>query len=865
MHLNGRRILLLFLLLETLAITLLVANWQGKAQQYATQNAISLETAYRSSVNMYALATEFVFNDIVNRPEVIETFREGGKAQDETDQAQARGKLYRLLYPAYVKLKARNLRQLHFHLANGDSWLRFHDPAKFGDNLLAIRPSVRIANQEKHPVFGFEAGRVLSGFRYVFPIIIGGEHLGSLETSVNFRAIRDGMAELEKSSEFGFVLRQDAVAEKLASDQVHLYGISGIHEQFLVEDPKLKLPDSPPPPSASVQALNAQLKPMRKVIEGMLRGEKMTITLKQDGDTWAVTFLPVEDVEAHRVGYVLAYAKAPLAATLWRDFLASILLSTLMLAALGLLVWRLLQSRTALEAEKQSLKTITDTIADGLYAMDAHGHITLLNPAAQELLGFQESAVLNRIGHDLFHSHAVNDHLPLHACPIFRRVNRGKAFNGEEIFSRADGSTLPVEVASRPVRDGERITGSVTVFRDITQRKKVETALNEAKAAAELANRMKSEFLANMSHEIRTPMNGIIGLTQLALDCAKDDAQREYLELVRQSADGLMTIINDILDFSKIEAGRLEIEHIPFRLRQTLENCIAPLRLRATEKGLSLNLRIHPHTPDSLIGDPVRLAQIITNLLGNAIKFTEKGEISIEVEISGTLGGDLMLAFVVRDTGHGIPEDKLDSIFAAFSQADASITRRFGGTGLGLAIVRHLVSLMDGRIWAESKIDQGSAFHFTSRFGQSPAQNPASQTHVEKTQPLRALHLLLVEDNAVNRKLAVTLLEKAGHQVEVVEDGAQALRVLLGTHSFDAVLMDVQMPVMDGVETTHHLREHERTHGSHHLPIIAMTANAMVGDRERFLSAGMDDYLAKPIRVSELLAALARVTPNEPN
>jgi PAS domain S-box-containing protein len=511
---------------------------------------------------------------------------------------------------------------------------------------------------------------------------------------------------------------------------------------------------------------------------------------------------------------------------------------------------------------------------DGLWDWDMANREIYFSPAWKSMLGFEDHEAANRFDEWRDRLHPDDRERAVSTLKDYFESDESN-YEQEYRLRHKDGSYRWILTRGVALRDANgrpyRMAGSHT---DITERKRVEEDLRRAKETAESADRAKGEFLANVSHEIRTPLNGILGMTELALETDLTAEQRDYLDMVRTASRALLDVINDLLDFAKIDAGKLELDPHAFALRQSLDEALRPLTFRARGKGLEFAWHVEGEVPDHFIGDWPRIRQVLLNLTGNALKFTERGRVTVTVrmqnaecrmqnENQGDPSSILHSAFcilhvTVADTGIGIAPDKLPHVFEPFVQADGSTTRKYGGTGLGLSISTKLATLMGGRLDAVSTAGQGSAFTLTIplEFAPNGIDKDEAQRRHAAPPPCRPLHLLVAEDNPVNQKLVLRLVEKHGHTAEVAADGKAALEAL-SRSTFDGVLMDIQMPELDGVEVTRLYRAGEPA--SRHLPIVAMTAHARAGDHLRCLEAGMDAFLAKPLDTAELLQVLADV------
>ncbi len=523
----------------------------------------------------------------------------------------------------------------------------------------------------------------------------------------------------------------------------------------------------------------------------------------------------------------------------------------------------------ALADSEEKYRNIVENLEDGYYETDLSGNFTFFNDAMCDILGYERNA-MERVNLKRF----LDEENTKKVFDIFDSVlNSGRSIKAfEHLIIRKDGSFRFVESSVSLIKDTHQdVIGFRGIVRDVTERKKAE-ALKQEKMAAEAASRSKSEFLANMSHEIRTPLNSITGLTELVLDTDLSADQREDLEVVKSASFSLLSIINDILDFSKIEAGRLELDEIPFVLRDFMGESIRILAIRAHEKGIELAFRVAPDVPDQLLGDPVRLRQVLLNLAGNAIKFTEHGEVVVSVSMKQKTDADAHLHFSVRDTGIGIPKEKHAAIFQPFQQADGSTSRRFGGTGLGLAVSSQLAGLMGGRIWVESEPGIGSNFHFTAVGKLNP--------EVEDVMPpkpgfdLSGVRALVVDDNAANLEIIQELLENWGMIAVTANDAKTAQRLLSDVESpaqnFRLAVIDADMPESDGFKLARGINRQS----SLELPIIMMLTHSLLRGLPELKEIGVRATVTKPVRVSDLLHAVAealglreggrKVLPEEP-
>ena len=848
-----------FLLLSGLGVVLIERLIDSDSSKQLDVRLEHEQIAYASILRAQEQIAHTLFEERLNRPDITRQVRKILDSRGD-EQDIARGMLLRQLYPLYQRLQAQGFRQFHFHGPDNTTLLRFHNPLLFGDSLTTIRESVRRANEEREAVAGFEMGRIFHGFRFVFPLSDQQQHIGSVEIGIPFSTIEQELSTLVQNDFFIFALRRDDALATLYPNQHSIYFPFSLNDTYVIEDAGARLGHPRQIAALQHQLEQALLPRVEQIRAGMDTGNRFGLTHEVNKALYAILFMPVHNLQGDTQAYIITATAVPEIEALYFKGRWIQLLFVLLIACLSVLFYRKQLGVREIESERRKLRAITERMAEGLFVQDHDGRITFINEAAQNLLGISASNALGAVAHDLFHVHydADGKAVSREQCPIRTITAAGQVYESEdELFRHVqDNRLVPVQVTSANFSIDDEACGSITIFRDITLRKQAEAQLVQARQAALDSARAKAEFLANMSHEIRTPMNGILGMLELVLDSDLPPEQKDYIRIANSSGQTLLSLLNSILDLSKVEAGKMELESIDFSLRETLEETTKLFAPQAQGKGLEIAALIDDSVPEYANGDPTRLRQVITNLLGNAVKFTEQGEITLSAHISQATDEQLQLHVAIRDTGIGIAADAQNRIFEGFTQADGSTTRRYGGTGLGLTLSREIVTQMQGELWLESTPGQGSTFHFSARL--KPATSP--EALFVPNEDLDGLHLLIVDDNATNRMILERFCDAWGIRHQSAASGQQALAQLQQAcdtgQTFDGVLTDMMMPDMDGLELARQIQADPRYA---QLKLLLITSYTGRGLNDQAGAAGFDCLLPKPIGRRELHDALEQL------
>lgn len=968
---TSRKIVVFFwFFVSAFAVFLNRHNYEERKKDFYEEILSDLKIAYNVILYSNLKNAEMAYKFEVNKPYILKIFRKAS-SKNAVTKNQARRELYAALKKTYKRLQYRHVKQLHFHLPNSESFLRFHRPARYGDSLKGVRYSVDVVNRTKKVVSGFEEGRIFNGFRNVFSVTdVDGTHLGSVEISMGFKSFYQKLKH-EFPGSYGLFVRKDIIDRKVFKEERKNYQIAPFCSDYYYEKNY--------EPTKIESKINNDLE--EESVKEKLKANNnfvMPVDL-ENSETWNVIFYLIRNTEKKPAAYLVSYQKDTRLGQLFKGFIWKTVLSIIIISIIAYLGVLLMHLYLKLKREQSKLSNLIDGTQAGIWEWIIEKDEIIINERWAQMIGYSVEELkpfnmkrLNQLVHredryraerfmndllnrdiDLFEAEIrmrhrngsfiwvlqrgriiewTKNHIPLRFQGISLDISeQRKAINALEeselkhrlifenspigilhydengiitacndVFVKMIGSTsgdivglnmlnlrdtelvnkvkdslngkigvyegeyqsitaiktTPAKAIFAPVfhEDG-KFFGGIGIVEDITERKEFEKEIHQAREDAEIASKAKSEFLAAMSHEIRTPMNAIMGMIDLAQSSDDTQKRQEYFSILKQSGDHLLRIITDILDISKIESGKFFLEKHIFSFSDTIKAVEYLYREKIERKGIQFVVKLSPSLDKEYIGDELRIRQILMNLLDNAFKFTEKGIIVLTVQPGRSLNNPDIneIQFSVKDTGCGIPYDQQNKIYLSFRQADMSTSRKYGGTGLGLTIVKRLIYLMDGEIKLESQPSEGCIFSFYIHLKQltDDEKRKTVKDEVKKNNKNLRYDILLAEDNKINQMLAVTVLEKHGHYVETVENGYGVL-TKLKEQSFDFILMDIEMPELDGIETTVKIREGEVGREIMNIPIIGLSAHAVKDIRQKAIDAGMDGYITKPFDTTRL-------------
>ena len=828
-----------FLLLVSSVYFVTKYDMQLRKENVLSQQITNLGNTYKVSMNRFKIVADSVTSTVINRKEVLKLLYKAKHATDEESLTPLRNELYKIMKPHFDDLKKIGVIITLFSFENNKTFLRVHKPNKFNDDLSKVRYSFKYVNENKKIIRGLEEGKIMHAFRNVYPVFYKGEYLGSVDIAFSSGVLNEHMENLYKT-ESHFIINKNIFMTNIwkMKDMVN-YNPSVEHEDFLQSKQKHI--------GEIEKNLNAKLK--KEIYQNIKHNN--AFALEESGQI--VSFLPIKNIKDKKtVAYLVSYDVS--------DYLKNLMKENILLNALSFMVFMIIHIVIFVsvknryrekEAKSREVKNYLDIAQVLIMALDNDKNVTMINKEGAKLLGYSKDEIIGKNWVENFLPKNTQSEVSKIASDIIK-IKDDHTGHKNHILTKSGELKLILWKNSTLFDNNGKVTGILTSGEDITEQEKTNAELQKAKFEAEKANRSKSEFLANMSHEIRTPLNGIMGFVDLLHKDERDKKKQERLKIIKDSSHTLIDILNDILDFSKIETGKLLIEKTKVNILDIFSQTVNLFTEKAKEKNIRIKLSLDDRIPKFIFGDSTRIKQIISNLLSNALKFSNENS---EIKVSVSYLNDTNEAYCeIQDTGIGITPDRIDTIFEAFEQEDSSTTRKYGGTGLGLSIVKLLIKLMDGEIGVTSELGRGSKFYFTLPILEASEDVQADDATTVNKEALSG-YALIVEDNKTNQMLMSALLEDFGLDYDIANDGLEAVEKVKSNDYYDLILMDENMPNMNGIEASKIIRQLER---AKEIVIIAVTANALKGDREKFLENGMNDYISKPIDADKLERVLRK-------